>query len=253
MCGVVAGAGARGGRAGLVGGPGTSVEGWAGSGMHGVHRTGLGDVEPGRGACQKGGACPGGAGKVMGRGLGAGRVVGMCNVSEGLGARVGWVDGVWDVFGVWGVVCVRARQGVVANRGPRQWHDRRDVGRSRGKWGMRRTCEVCPGGACSTARRSSLWGLGYVVRPWVIVCVGACRCRRQGCMHGVRGVRAAWGTCGMGCVRHGVRVGSSAGFKKGLGLHCGRSCTCQTELKVVRRLGDFVMSLQRMRGRIWSA
>ena len=36
-----------------------------------------GDVEPGRGACRKGGACPGGAGKVIGRGLGAGRVVGV--------------------------------------------------------------------------------------------------------------------------------------------------------------------------------
>ena len=36
-----------------------------------------GDVEPGRGACRKGGACPGGAGKVIGRGLGAGRIVGV--------------------------------------------------------------------------------------------------------------------------------------------------------------------------------
>ena len=57
----------------------------------------------------------------------------------------------------------------------------------------------------------------------------------------------------VGCMRHGVHVGSLAGFKKGLGLHCGQSCTCQTELKVVRRLGDFVMLSQRMRGRIWSA
>ena len=120
MCGVVAGAGARGGRVGLVRGPGTSVEGWAGSGMHGAHRTGPGDVELGRGACRKGGACPGGARKVMGHGLGAGRVVGMWDVSGGLGARVGWVDGVWDVFGAWGVVRVRVRLGVVANGGPRQ-------------------------------------------------------------------------------------------------------------------------------------
>ena len=70
-------------------GPGTSVEGWAGLGMHGAHRTGPGDVEPGRGGCQKGGVCPGGAGKVMGCGLGAGRVVGMWDVLGGLGARVG--------------------------------------------------------------------------------------------------------------------------------------------------------------------
>ena len=89
MRGVVAGAGACGGRAGLVGGPGTSVEGWAGSGVHGAHCTGLGDVEPGQGACRKGGACPGGAGKVMGHGLGAGRVVGMWDVLGGLGTRVG--------------------------------------------------------------------------------------------------------------------------------------------------------------------
>ena len=41
----------------------------------------------------------------------------------GLGARVGWVDSVWDVFGAWGVVRVRACPGVVANGGPRQWRD----------------------------------------------------------------------------------------------------------------------------------
>ena len=89
MRGVVAGAGARGGRAGLVGGPGMSVEGWAGSGMHGAHHTGPGDMELGQGACRKGRACPGGAGKVMGRGLGAGRVIGMWDVLGGLGACVG--------------------------------------------------------------------------------------------------------------------------------------------------------------------
>ena len=89
MRGVIAGAGARGGRVGLVEGLGTSVEGWAGSGMHGAHHTGLGDVELGQGACQKGGVCPGGAGKVMGRGLGAWCVVGMWDVL-GASARM------WD-------------------------------------------------------------------------------------------------------------------------------------------------------------
>ena len=51
-----------------------------------------------------------------------------------------------------------------------------------------------------------------------------------------------------------VLAGGACGFvngvQKGLGLQCGRLCTCQTELKVVRRLGDFVMSSQCMRGRI---
>ena len=79
------------------------VEGWAGSGMHGAHRTGPGDVELGRGACRKGGACPGGARKVMGRGLGAGHVVGVWDMLGGLGARVGWVEGVLCGPGhVWG-------------------------------------------------------------------------------------------------------------------------------------------------------
>ena len=50
-------------------------------------------MELGRGACQKGGACPGGAGKVMGCGLGAGHVVGVWDVLGGLGTRVGWVAG----------------------------------------------------------------------------------------------------------------------------------------------------------------
>ena len=70
-----------------------SMEGWAGSGMHGVHRTGLGDMELGQGACRKGGACPRRAGKVMGRSLGAVRIVGMWDMLEGLGMRVGWVKG----------------------------------------------------------------------------------------------------------------------------------------------------------------
>ena len=87
----------RAGRAGRGhGGAGYVQEGRAcrtASGMHGAYRTGLGDVEPGRGACQKGGACPGGARKVMGRGLGAGRVVGVWDVLGGLGVRVGWVVG----------------------------------------------------------------------------------------------------------------------------------------------------------------
>ena len=69
------------------------VEGWAGSGMHGAHCMGLGDVEPGQGACRKGGACPGGAGKVMGCGLGAGHIIGMWDVLGGLSAHVGWVEG----------------------------------------------------------------------------------------------------------------------------------------------------------------
>ena len=108
------------------------------------------------------GPCPGRAvarrGRVghvdgaMGCGLGAWRVVSVWDVSGGLGARVGWVDGVW------GVVRVRAHPGVVANGGPRQWHDRHDVGRGRGKWGMCRTREVRPGGACGTAHRCGAWG-----------------------------------------------------------------------------------------------
>ena len=34
-----------------------------------------------------------GAGRAMGHGLGAGCIVGMWNVLGGLGARVGWVEG----------------------------------------------------------------------------------------------------------------------------------------------------------------
>ena len=63
------------------------------SGMHGAHRMGPGDMEPGRGACRKGGACPRGAEKVIGRGLGAGHVVGVWDVLGGLSAHVGWVEG----------------------------------------------------------------------------------------------------------------------------------------------------------------
>ena len=73
-------------------GPGMSLEWWAGSGLHGAHCMGPGDVEPGLGACQKGRACPGGAGKVIGCSLGAGRIVGVWDVLGGLGARVGWVE-----------------------------------------------------------------------------------------------------------------------------------------------------------------
>ena len=52
-----------------------------------------GDVEPGRGACRKGRACPRGAGKVIGHSLGAGRIVGVWDVLGGLSTRVGWVKG----------------------------------------------------------------------------------------------------------------------------------------------------------------
>ena len=52
-----------------LGGQETSMEGWAGSGMHGARRTGPGDVDPGRGACRQGEACPKGAGRAMGHSL----------------------------------------------------------------------------------------------------------------------------------------------------------------------------------------
>ena len=52
----------------------------------GVHRKWLGHAE-------RGGACPGGAGKAVGHGLGAGRIVSMWDVLGGLGMHVRWVEG----------------------------------------------------------------------------------------------------------------------------------------------------------------
>ena len=48
-----------------------------GAGMAWNRLPGRGHVPERRGACCKGGACPGGAGKVIGHGLGAGRIVGV--------------------------------------------------------------------------------------------------------------------------------------------------------------------------------
>ena len=140
----------------------------------------------------------------MGRGLGAGRVIGMWDVSGGLGVCVGWVDGVWDVSGAWGVVRVRARPGVVANGGPRQWR----------MTGVMWAGVVASGGCAGRVRyvREGPAARRVAVGPGVCGAAVGHSTRQSASLSAAR-VRAwsAWGACGMGCVQV-RRQGSKRGW-----------------------------------------